>query len=751
MNLVLIMIKKWFVLILAPFTLALTLWALYYAYQPHLFWDVEWIYDGFVSDVVLDSPAAQSGLKQSHQILAINNLPPQDMPVMQKVNLGDIVSLKVNTGSKIETLFYKVTETPLAYRIFLIERPLIGLVFWMVSLLIWIFRSPHPVRPYFMIAGQVAAALFALITLRISPYGILLSNVCEALLSGLIIMNYALFPVPLAKRSIIRLKRWSIVLVCSVLSSSLLTVFYFPAFQKAQFYFQELGVNLAFLTGLFLLFNRGKITDLFRQRQRRLVLGGLMMGLLPLVIFYRFPQLILGYPIISFQLIYPFLALIPLSYTYALYQGNLGRSDALLKRTLVYSGIGLIFLLLYSALFFAVYQLLPNNSSAIPAIFALLSVSALYVLAPIRKWLNHKMDILFYGNSYDYRSLVRQTVADWSSSATFFELRSTLQHFLATMRFKEGALYLPDAQKGFTQIPLLANGSSNFTFQPTDAQKDKIWVVQVENGKDFICLPLFHAKHLEGYIVVGNRPLGLPLMDTQDQELLLLLADRSATTLANITLVDELKQKLQAEKEMREALADAQKRLSQSRESERLHLAQELHDGPLQLLYSAKHLIEVGKIDEAQAIILDTGNKIRAVCTSLRPPLLARFGVEVALRDWLSKLKTDVNLQANLMPIHCTEDEALAWFRIAQEAVQNSLKHAQATHIELLLECDAEGILLCITDNGKGFEPMAKSQEGHYGLLGMKERAESIGAHFSISSSQSGTKVQVVLLQNLGE
>jgi signal transduction histidine kinase len=83
--------------------------------------------------------------------------------------------------------------------------------------------------------------------------------------------------------------------------------------------------------------------------------------------------------------------------------------------------------------------------------------------------------------------------------------------------------------------------------------------------------------------------------------------------------------------------------------------------------------------------------------------------------------------------------------RIAQEAVANALKHAQATKIWIKLTTEGRKISLCIVDNGRGFEPNdVFSSLGHFGLLGIRERAERLGGEMRLASRPGeGTEVEV--------
>ena len=87
---------------------------------------------------------------------------------------------------------------------------------------------------------------------------------------------------------------------------------------------------------------------------------------------------------------------------------------------------------------------------------------------------------------------------------------------------------------------------------------------------------------------------------------------------------------------------------------------------------------------------------------------------------------------------------------MVQEALNNAMHHAQAQHITVRMEFNSQAVRLEITDDGKGFEipktPAEFTPEGHFGLLGLYERAELIGAHLKISSSPGkGTHLNIEL------
>jgi signal transduction histidine kinase len=99
---------------------------------------------------------------------------------------------------------------------------------------------------------------------------------------------------------------------------------------------------------------------------------------------------------------------------------------------------------------------------------------------------------------------------------------------------------------------------------------------------------------------------------------------------------------------------------------------------------------------------------------------------------------------------HAVEDEL---YRIAQEALTNALKHATASRIEVRLAYQADGVALRIADDGRGFDAAtaAAGPPGHFGLLGMHERAHQIGGDLRIAAGAAGGTVVEVLVKHAPE
>jgi signal transduction histidine kinase len=206
-------------------------------------------------------------------------------------------------------------------------------------------------------------------------------------------------------------------------------------------------------------------------------------------------------------------------------------------------------------------------------------------------------------------------------------------------------------------------------------------------------------------------------------------------------------------------------RLVESQERERLRLAQDLHDVPIQelygMIYQLDDLSDVVKDSEGEKILDECNhtlhrvvNSLRTICRELRPPSLSPFGLEVAIRDHVEKFRDqypDIRIYLELMQDRqvLSDSMRLTLFRIYQQAIHNIARHAQANEIHIRFRWDEETIILEVEDNGIGFEVPENWEElvheEHFGLLGIAERIESLRGKLEIVSALgSGTLVRAI-------
>jgi PAS domain S-box-containing protein len=192
---------------------------------------------------------------------------------------------------------------------------------------------------------------------------------------------------------------------------------------------------------------------------------------------------------------------------------------------------------------------------------------------------------------------------------------------------------------------------------------------------------------------------------------------------------------------------------------ERVRLSRELHDSVVQLLYSIKLFAKSGKNayhlgDEAevQHCLTELGDsaqqalkEMRLLVYELRASALETDGLTVALQHRLDAVEQRVGVMARLQVNQAAKlppQVEKEFYHIAIEALNNTLKHAQATTVTINIECNTQEIKLEIMDNGLGFALNGLEHQGGMGLLSMRERAERLGGQLTIET-QPGAGVQI--------
>lgn len=205
--------------------------------------------------------------------------------------------------------------------------------------------------------------------------------------------------------------------------------------------------------------------------------------------------------------------------------------------------------------------------------------------------------------------------------------------------------------------------------------------------------------------------------------------------------------------------------ITTGQEEERQRLARELHDDTLQSLIALNQRVqlvqmsidnpaEAAALAEVQALIDEAIQDLRRLTRALRPIYLEDLGLVAALE--MLALETEgagelsVQFKKSGTEQRLPPEEELAFYRIAQEALNNVVRHGEATQTDIKLDYAGEKVSLEVHDNGRGFEvpesPAEFAPSGHYGLLGMHERAELIGARLDIHSSPGqGSTIKVEL------
>ncbi len=210
----------------------------------------------------------------------------------------------------------------------------------------------------------------------------------------------------------------------------------------------------------------------------------------------------------------------------------------------------------------------------------------------------------------------------------------------------------------------------------------------------------------------------------------------------------------------------------QGREDERARLAREVHDGPAQVLAHVLLCTEQGitlaqqgshdRLLDLLQMLRDTSrsslHEIRRFVADLRPPTLEKQGLDAALRELCDRAAQSgtIVVQYNGQPLPpLAPEHEIVIYRIAQEAITNAAKHTRNTTVRVHAYAADDHVTLVVQDNGPGFDPQtaaARVQGRHWGLAGMQERAELIGAQFAVVSRiGEGTELRLLLPLNTPE
>jgi signal transduction histidine kinase len=213
-----------------------------------------------------------------------------------------------------------------------------------------------------------------------------------------------------------------------------------------------------------------------------------------------------------------------------------------------------------------------------------------------------------------------------------------------------------------------------------------------------------------------------------------------------------------------EGLHDYIGAITSAQEEERSRLARELHDDTIQAVIALKQRVQLAQksvkdqhgrqsLKELEDLAERTVENLRRLTRALRPIYLEDLGLVTALEMLAREISLSnelvVDFQQSGQERRLSRETELALYRIAQEALNNIVHHAKAKHATLSIHFDKE-VSLEVTDDGIGFmvpkSPTDFAPSGHFGLLGIRERADLIGAKLELQSEpEKGTRLSVRL------
>ncbi|HSN94635.1 MAG TPA: histidine kinase, partial [Anaerolineaceae bacterium] len=345
--------------------------------------------------------------------------------------------------------------------------------------------------------------------------------------------------------------------------------------------------------------------------------------------------------------------------------------------------------------------------------------------------------------------------------------------------YRTGPLKIDEIVPTHPGIQEVLNGKSDINyFQSSDGEHVAAfspispagWGIIIEEGWEDISNPYLVNTQSAPLILVpvfllallaiwfGARRIVTPLQKLEKQAANLAAGDFEAIK-PPVGGIEEIRN-LQAELiDMAEKLKTAQQTLhnyigaiTAGVESERKSLARELHDDTIQALIALNQRIQLavlntpkentGQMSELQSLVDQTMTNLRRMIRGLRPIYLEDLGLVASLEMLVREIEQSSNLPitftARGQEHRLDPKSEMSVYRMVQESLNNVVHHAQASQAWVELEFTENRLFVKIRDNGKGFEvpinPAEFPQKGHYGLLGLSERADLLQAELEISS-----------------
>jgi signal transduction histidine kinase len=239
------------------------------------------------------------------------------------------------------------------------------------------------------------------------------------------------------------------------------------------------------------------------------------------------------------------------------------------------------------------------------------------------------------------------------------------------------------------------------------------------------------------------------------------IKDDHGNIIAAIETLEDITERKNLEENLRFFLQE----ITKAQEEERKYIARELHDDMAQILGSLSRRLDnllrkehsfrssdVSALQDVQTLLNKGIKSLNSFIQNLRPSLLDDLGLIPALRSLTHNLENTDGTLSTFRVIgeerRLTNEIELSLFRIVQEALNNVSKHAQATEVQVIAEFHDSGIILIVSDNGKGFELEGSMDDlpriGQLGLMGMQERVWLLGGSIEVNSQpRKGTTLKV--------
>ena len=478
---------------------------------------------------------------------------------------------------------------------------------------------------------------------------------------------------------------------------------------------------------------------------------------------------------------------LPLSFAYAILTQRIFGLRFVFGRSLRYLIDGqMVYLVLCFGLFIVLYEAISVWRMGMDVSDLLVaSTAAGLILILIGGWAWARTPIMQFVNQHLFKreSENQRRLFNLRRSLMYFQDRDALLHktgteLIESLDLSYAAIYL-DSEKGASlavhwygvneRVRKVQNIDSKFFTEAGEPLISRLQSVKPDRpyielynqstydnrrASDFDLVVLLRGESgRKGCVALGEKLSEEPFSKDEIEQLLVLAAELELA-LENIEMADSLRHQARGLQRLSRRLIDVQ-------ESERRRLAQDLHDDTGQALTALKISLELTRnelaktsdhskerLTDAVALTDETLQRIRTIAHGLRPPIIDTIGLNAALEGLcqnfehhtgISVVYSGVDTQGNSGTID------ICLYRILQEGLTNSVKHGEATRIDVKLNMSDQALYLSIADNGKGFDTnsiLTTQDDTGIGLIDMRERLESLHGHLEIQSQPGrGTRL----------
>ena len=653
------------------------------------------------------------------------------------------VDLQRETGESlhIELGSYPIAESPMKVSLWAL-----GGMFAIIGAIVLLRRPDlHAARMFGLFAGANALAL----TVAPSSGGpapawslfvqaLMLIAVGASFLPFVLALVYEHLPSRLA------VLRWIIPTTTALLVSGYLaSVFAEPSFFEIVRPVVLLFVASSVLTSITLLafraFNSSPVSG---KQSARVALLGMALGTLPFISLTVVPGALGQDPLLPNHITILAWGFIPVAFAYAIFQYQLLGIRRLIHRGMVHAIVSFALLILIVGIL-ALAASWGNGISGLGtslAILSLLTVGGVLIFPTLRRITYGIIDALLYRDDTDYQAVLVDVQQEIGGARVEPDVETNIARRLVEALNLESVLIILGDE---SRPPVMAGDKADHVLEqilpfidsnPSNNGSASVTELLVQGDFVLVCDLVSSGQNL-GFMALGPKVDGESFVDEEK-----LLVATLSPLLALAFEKDRLSQELRG----------VNQRLVDAGEDERGRIAGDLHDGPLQKAILLGQEPDLSMEDRGETL-RQLVSELREIGSRLRPSILDDLGVGPAL-EWLVEgqavragLKATITLEGFDDDERFNPEAELALFRVTQESLNNVVKHARATHIEVSLSKSGDVLFLKVVDDGAGFHREAGRPQG-FGLSGMRERMLQVNGRLDIHSSPgAGTTVTASL------